>query len=167
MTAEIDASASVSLAASLNGLAAVVGGLCQRMDREVQHRQQANQAFRQVSIGKGMAITAGAGSVHLEPHGPPPGYFWSIRRLTAYNYSAGTVTAFVDSTAGEPLVAFPASAVFTFGKGEMLIHPSSSILVTGTSITPVTGSYVYLWGSADQFESWLLPWYMGAQRDGA
>jgi hypothetical protein len=167
VTAELDARFAGSLQASVDGLSARIGGLCDRMDRETQHRQRANQAFRQVSIGKGMAITGGAGSVHLEPHGPPAGYYWSIRRLTAYNYSAGTVTAFLDSVSGEPLVAFPAAAVYTFGKGEILIHPNSTILVTGASITPVTGTYVYLWGSADQFESWLLPWYIGAQRDGS
>lgn len=168
MTVEADASAGLSVVASLNGLTQAIGGLNARMDREAMTRQKASQAFRQVRIGKGINTSGSATTSHIEPHGPPQGSYWSVRRLTAYYYTAGTVTAFVDSPDGingEPLVAFPAAAVYTFGKGEMLLPPQSQLIIAYSGITPVSGNFIYVWGAADQFETWLLPWYMGAQRD--
>src|SRR5271163_3740398 len=90
----IDASADLSLVASLNGLAAGVGGLCQRMDQEHALRQRAAQSFRQVPLVKGINVNGTSTISHVEPHGPPAGFYWSIRRLTAYGYTAGTVTVF-------------------------------------------------------------------------
>jgi hypothetical protein len=168
VTIEADASGGLSIVASLNGLTKAIDGWTARMDREALHRQQASQSYRQVPIGKGINTSGSATTSHVEPHGPPQGYYWSIRRLTAYYYTAGTVTVFKDSpdgVAGEPLVAFPAAAVYTFGKGEMLLSPMSQLLITWSSITPTTGNFIYIWGAADQFETWLLPWYMGTQRD--
>jgi hypothetical protein len=77
------------------------------------------------------------------------------------NFTAGSVNTYVDNTAGEPICPFPAAAVNTFGKGEQLMNPMSRIAVVATGITGT----VQIWGAADQFETWLLPWYMGAQRD--
>jgi len=164
----IDASADLSLVASLNGLAAGVGGLCQRMDREHALRQRAAQSFRQVPLVKGINVNGTSTISHVEPHGPPAGFYWSIRRLTAYGYTAGTVTVFKDSpdgVNGEPLVAFPEAAVYTFGKGEMLLNPNTTLVLSWSGITTVSGNFISIWGAADQFETWLLPWYMGAQRD--
>lgn len=160
MTAEADFG--VSLVASLNGLADRVGGLCDRLDHEARFRQAAAQAFRQVPFIINVTLTAGAGNLNPSPFGPDTGYYWSIRKLSAVGFTAGSVNTYVDNIGGEPIVPYPVSAVNTFGKGEQLIHPGSSIAVNATGITGT----VQLWGQADQFETWLLPWYLGAQRDG-
>jgi hypothetical protein len=159
VTAEADLS--VSLAASLGGLAASVGGLCSRMDREVALRQRAAQAFRQVPIVINVPLVAGAANLNPTTVGPDVGFYWSVRKLSAVGFSAGSVSLYVDNTGGEPIVPFTQAAVNTFGKGEQLLHPNSSIAVLAAGITGT----VQIWGQADQFESWLLPWYMGAIRD--
>ena len=166
MSAGLDAEFGVSLAASLDGLAARVGGLCDRLDREALFRARANESYRQVPIVINIPLTAGATTAmqaNPSSHGPPTGYYWSIRKLAAVSFTAGSVNTYIDNTAGEPLVPFPAAAVNTFGKGEMMMHPGSRIAVSATGITGL----VQIWGQADQFETWLLPWYIGAQRDGS
>lgn len=159
---ELDADLSVSLSAALGGLATQIGRLGARLDRESAFRQQAMEAFRQVPFIINVPLVAGAATINPAPAGPDTGYYWSIRRLAAVGFTAGTVNTYVDNTGGEPIVPFPQSAVFTFGKGEQLINPNSNIAIVAAGITGT----VQIWGRADQFESWLLPWYLGAQRDG-
>jgi len=168
VTAGLEVDFSAQLLAGLNELSGKIGGLSSRLDREATVRQRAAQSFRQVPIVKGINTAGSATTSHIEPHGPPQGYYWSIRRLTAYNYSAGTVTVFRDSpdgVNGEPMIAFPSAGVYTFGKGEMLLSPQTNLIVTWSGLTVITGNFISIWGAADQFETWLLPWYMGAQRD--
>lgn len=157
MTAEADFSFGAGLAASMNGLAAQVGGLCERLDREAKFRQKANEAFRQVPIVINVPLTAGAANLNPTIFGPDIGFYWSIRKLSAVGFTAGTVNTYVDNTGGEPIVPFAVSAVNTFGKGEQLLHPGSAIAVLASGITGT----VQIWGQADQFETWLLPWYLG------
>lgn len=162
---EIDASVAGSLTASLDTLTGRIGGLCDRLDRQARHelevRQSANQWFRQVQFAGAITLTAGAGTLQdFQRFGCPQGYYWSVRRLTAQGFTAGTVTAYRDSTTGEPLMPFPVAAVNTIGKGEMVLAPMSQLVFGATGITGT----VTVWGAADQFEQWLLPWYMGADR---
>ena len=162
----IEADFGVNLVASLNGLAARVGGLCDRLDRETRERQASLQQFRQALFVLNVPIVAGAASLNPSTAGPDIGFYWSIRKLAVVGFSAGTVNTYVDNTGGEPIVPYPVQAVNTFGKGEQLINPNSSIAIVASGITLAAGySTVQVWGRADQFETWLLPWYMGAQRD--
>jgi hypothetical protein len=156
----IEIDGGVSLQASLNGLTAAVSGMCQRLDREWQFRQRANDAFRVVPFIINVPLVSGAATLNPTQAGPDAGYYWSIRKLSAVGFTAGTVDTYVDNTGGEPIVPFTVSAVNTFGKGEQLLHPNSNIAVVASGITGT----VQLWGQADQFESWLLPWYAGTVR---
>jgi hypothetical protein len=115
--------------------------------------------LRQVPLAvPGIPLSAGAGTMdQAQSLGPPQGYYWSVRRLTATGFTAGTVTAFIDSTAGEPVVPFPQAGVFTFGRGEILLHPMSRLVISATGITGT----VQLYGAADAFEDWYLPEYLG------
>lgn len=150
----LDLSVFAQLAASINGLAA-------RMDREAQQRQRAAQAMRQVPFILNVPLVAGAATINPSPAGPDTGYYWSIRKIAAVGFTAGTVNTYVDNTGGEPIVPFPQAGVVTFGGGDQLLHPNSNIAIVASGITGT----VQIWGKADQFESWLLPWYLGAQRD--
>jgi hypothetical protein len=156
----IELDGGVSLQASLNGLTAAVSDMCQRLDREWQFRQRANDAFRVVPFIINVPLVSGAATLNPTQAGPDAGYYWSIRKLSAVGFTAGTVDTYVDNTGGEPIVPFTVSAVNTFGKGEQLLHPNSNIAVVASGITGT----VQLWGQADQFESWLLPWYAGTVR---
>lgn len=142
-------------------LTAAVNGLNRRMDAREALKQRASQAFRQAPFIINVPLTAGAATINPTTTGPDTGYYWSIRKLCAVNFTAGTVNVYVDNTGGEPIVPFPSAGVFTFGKGEQLLHPSSNIAVVAAGITGT----VQIWGTADIFESWLLPWYIGSQRD--
>lgn len=161
MTADADLSFGVSLSASMDRLAQGIGGLCERMDREGALRRRALEAFRQVVFVINVPLVAGAATINPTSEGPNLGFYWSIRKFAAVGFTAGTVSTYIDNTGGEPLVPFTAAGVATIGKGEALIHPNSNIAVTATGITGT----VQLWGAADQFESWLLPWYIGVTRD--
>lgn len=160
MTVEADFSG--SLIASIGQLTAKIGALHDQLDMERKLRQHAAQSFRQVPFIINVPLVAGAATLNPTTAGPDIGYYWSIRKLSAVGFTAGTVNTYIDNTGGEPIVPYPAAAVNTFGKGEQLINPNSSIAIVATGITGT----VQIWGKADQFETWLLPWYMGAQRDG-
>lgn len=85
------------------------------------------------------------------------GYMWSVRRLTCYGFTAGSVTVYKNIAGGEPVAPYPAAAVFTFGRGELLLKPGERLIAVGTGIT---GTF-QLWGDADCFEQWYLPHYIG------
>lgn len=104
--------------------------------------------------------------------GPNTGYHWSVRRLTASGFTAGTVSVYRNATqtnftagsvalTGELLVVFPVAGTDTFGRGELLLEPDDSLVLSCTGITLAAGAAgVSVIGSADQFESWLLPDYL-------
>ena len=107
---------------------------------------------------------------------PKAGYMWSVRNFVAQGYSAGSVSAYKGPViAGGALIgtgqAFPFSAagVATIGRGELLLDQGDALVFAagtavpgGTAITLVTGfAGVQINGSADCFERWLLPEYLG------
>lgn len=103
--------------------------------------------------------------------GPQTGFNWSVRRLVASNFTAGTVTIYrnavqttfgaAPAATGEILFQFPQAGTYTFGRGEMLLEPDDFMLFTCAGITLTAGqSGVLVYGSADQFESVLLPEYL-------
>lgn len=141
------------------GLTAAVNGLSARMDRDYKRLMRQSTAIRQVPIAPGqVTLTAGAGTLTQQPNmGPAAGYYWGIRRLTAYGFSLGTVTIYIDNVNGEPLVPFASQGVATFSKGQAILHPMSQLVISATGITGT----VQVWGAADCFESWYLPYYLG------
>jgi hypothetical protein len=158
---ELSADLAAQLCVSLDGLAAKIGGLSDRHDRRLQQQQRAAQVIRQVPFIINVPLTAGAATINPSPAGPDTGYYWSIRKLSAVGFTAGTVNTYIDNTGGEPIVPFPQAAVNTFGKMEQLLNPGSAVAVVAAGITGT----VQIWGKADQFETWALPWYMGTYSD--
>jgi hypothetical protein len=161
----VDADLSLSLSAALGGLSARVGGLCERLDRDTRFREKAAQASRVVPFIMNIPISGSAGSLNPAPNcGPDVGYFWSIRRLSATGFTAGNVVVYIDSTAGQPIWIVTGAAIGIYesdwGKGHQFIHPNSNLAVNATGITSANNQ-VIIYGDADQFESWLLPWYQG------
>jgi hypothetical protein len=149
MNLEIDAAA--QLCASLDGLTAA-------LDREHAWRQQQAQTVRQLYFAGAITLATGAGTDDQpDKLQAKTGYIWGIRRITAQGFSAGTVTVYRNNTNGEPIMPFPAAAVNTLGRGELLLMPGDRMVWSATGIT---GTVSY-WGVADCFPSWYLPTYIG------
>jgi hypothetical protein len=118
-------------------------------------------------------VTAGAGVLQpTDSSGPMTGQYWSIRRLVASGYSAGSVAVYRNAVitgtgaaaaaAGEILFTFPQAGAYTFGRGEMLLSPDDFLVFVATGITLITGqSGVSILGAADCLAAWLLPEYIG------
>ena len=114
----------------------------------------------------------GAGVVFAQDQmGPTTGHHWSVRRLAAWGWTAGTVTVYRNAVqtgfgaaatlTGEQWFTFPQPGTFTFGRGEMLLEPDDSLLISCSGVTLATGAQgITVQGSADQFQSWLLPDYL-------
>ena len=116
----------------------------------------------------GAAVMTG----NVDSLGPNTGFHWSVRRLNLSGYSAGNVTIYRNATqtnftagsvalTGEILMPPSPAGTFTFGRGEMLLEPDDSMVIAASGITLAAGSAgITVIGSADQFESWLLPDYL-------
>ena len=145
---EIDFSA--RLCASLDGMTAV-------MERERNWRQRVAQAITQVPFAGSITLSGGAGSYDQPDQlSAKTGYIWGIRRLTVQGFTAGSVIAYRNSAAGEPVMPFPVPAVNTIGRGEELLMPGDRLVWAAAGITGT----VTFWGVADCFESWYLPFYL-------
>jgi len=141
-------------------------------DAEGDRRSRLFERLHQVPIGAiQVPITAGAGAFQMNDLlMPKAGYMWSVRRLTASGYSAGTVVVYkggfvsggVYSGGGEPLVPFAAAGTTSLGRGAGLLDQGDPLIVVCTGITLVAGfAGVQINGAADMFERWLLPEYLG------
>ena len=150
--ADIEVDLGAQLVASIEGMAA-------RLDREERQRQRMAQAIRQVPITPPqITLNAGAGTLDLPASlRVPTGYYWGVRRLTLSGFSAGTAVVYLNGAGGEPVAPFAQAGTFTFGKGQLLMHPDDRLVVVATGITGV----VQVNGAADLFEQWYLPYYLG------
>lgn len=85
----------------------------------------------------------------------PRGLCWSIRRLSATGFTAGTVTALFNAI--EPVEIFaPTTAPQKYARGAMLMQPGDRLVFNATGIT---GS-VIVFGVADTFPTWYLRKYL-------
>ena len=147
----IDLEASIRLSASMDGMAAA-------LNRESAWRERQARAITRVYFAGSITLSGGAGTDDQpDKLQAKTGYIWGIRRLTAQGYTVGTVTAYRNSSVGEPLIPFPSAAVNTFGKGQILLMPNDRIVWVATTITGTVSYY----GEADCIEQWYLPYYLG------
>lgn len=128
-----------------------------RADRAERARMMT--VIRQVPLSTPqMTLNAGAGTIDIpDLLMVRTGYYWSVRRLTLSGWSAGSVTVWKNNAGGEVLLAFPVPSTATLGRGEVLLEPGARLTVTAAGIT---GS-VQMYGAADMFEDWYLPYYLG------
>jgi hypothetical protein len=108
------------------------------------------------------ATSLGASGTISQPGtlGPPTGFYWGVRRLTASGFSAGTVTFYDSSAYGEPLAVVGSATAGIpqpFGRGEVLLHPGHYLVIVAAAIT---GS-VTIFGAADLLPADFLPRYLG------
>lgn len=85
------------------------------------------------------------------------GYVWSIRRLVVTGFSAGSVAVYKNAVGGEIVAPFPSAAVFTYGKGQLVLQPGERLIFAGTGLTGT----IQAWVTPDIMESWYYPVYAG------
>lgn len=137
-------------------LAVQLGAVADGLKREQEWRRRCSGALQRVTFATPQVT--GNGTVDLkDTMGAKTGYIWDVKRLTVNGFTAGSVTAYKNSALGEPVAPYPAPAVFTYGKGQLLLGPDERLIFSGAGIT---GTW-QAWGEAVCFEAWYLPWYLG------
>jgi hypothetical protein len=153
-------------------LASQLTRLADSMEDRRRHQIHLFQQSHQVPIGPlQIPITAGAGALQqTEMSGPKAGFMWSIRRLTATGYTAGSVIAYKNGAivggaiapGSEPLIPFTQAGTNFIGRGEALLDQNDSLLIVCTGITLAAGyNWVQINGAADNISRDLLPDYLG------
>lgn len=137
-------------------LIASIEALSTTLARQEQQRQRMTQCVRQVPLTAPQANSDGIID-YPDLLACKTGYYWSVRRLTLSGFTAGTAVIYLNGAGGEPVAPYQAAGMFTFGRGELLMHPGDRLVVAATGIT----GYVQLNGAADCFEQWYLPTYIG------
>jgi hypothetical protein len=157
------------------GVAATIGrNIADRYDNAGEGGDRSRkhlETLHQVPIGAiQVPITASAGVFQMNDLlMPKAGYMWSVRRLTASGYTAGSVTVFKGGaivggayTGGGDPFPFSAAGAATIGRAELLLDQGDALIVVCTGITLAAGfAGVQINGAADCFERWYLPHYLG------
>jgi len=107
--------------------------------------------YGQVPLSAGAGTLDGGANASLTP---PRGMIWSVRRLSATGFTAGSVTGYINQL--EPVAPFPNPAVFTFGRGEVLLQPGDRLVFVATGITGA----VNIFGVSDTFPYTYLTEYL-------
>jgi hypothetical protein len=164
------------------GFGIFAGAQAQMASRQAERQSDAAmnlfQQLHQIPVGAiQVPISAGTGVYQMNDLlMPKAGYMWSVRRLTASGYSAGSVIAYKGgvvtgtganaaySGGGEPF-PFSAAGAATIGRGELLLDAGDALIIVCSTITLSPGfPGVQINGAADCFEKWRLPEYLGLGR---
>jgi hypothetical protein len=133
----------------------LTGGETKSQKRETKKSDLSQRVYSKTLNPNSIPLVGGNGTLDLATqYGPIVGFMWSVRRITLYGYSAGTVNVLIDDL--EP-VAFPSAGTFTFGKSELLLDQGQRLVFTATGVTGA----VQVFGAADVFPRNMLPIYMG------
>jgi hypothetical protein len=156
----VDAEAGpLGLGASLEVMLGRVADTLDRLDHREQRMQQMWQDLHPVPILSGQVpLTAGAGTLNTPDRlGPKDGYWWDVRRLSTWGFTAGTVNVFLNDATGfgELLASFPQAGQFTWG-GQLLMGPRDFLVVSATGITGT----VSVAGQAVEIADRMLPEYL-------
>ncbi len=159
MTAESDFASGLG-ADLVAGLHLTLGRIADTLDgmarREAAERDMW-QGVHPVPVLPGqIPLSAGAGTL-ASPNlaGPNLGYWWDLRRLTAWGFTAGTVTVFLNNAAGEQLASTTVAGQFTWS-GQILLAPDDYMVFVASGIT---GS-VNIAGQAIEVADRWLPRYL-------
>lgn len=138
-------------------LTVAVGQLRERMSGEARPKIPWN-ACHPVWFTGAIPLTAGAGTLGAtqDNYGPTTPYWWDLRSLKAWGFTAGTVTVYRGpSAAGEQLAVFSAPGEFTWS-AQNFLAPEDDLLWSASGIT---GS-VFITGQAVELEAAWLPEYL-------
>jgi len=150
--------AQVSLTASL-------GEIVDRLTRREEHAERAAvdlwQNVHMVPILytglTGLAGSTGAVIASPDRMGPSTGFWWDVRRLSIWGFTAGTVNVYLNDISGngELVASFPQPGQYTWSGG-LLLGPDDYLAAITAG---VTGS-VFLAGQAVEVGTRYLPDYL-------
>jgi hypothetical protein len=80
-------------------------------------------------------LTAGAGTL-IQPnlYGPELPYWWDLRTISLWGWTAGTVTCYLNFTTGEQIAQAVTPGQFTWS-AQIMLGPQDSVVVGATGIT--------------------------------
>jgi hypothetical protein len=82
-------------------------------------------------------LTAGAGTLQQgNQYGPETPYWWDLRTISVWGFTAGTVTIYLNSVNGEQLGQASVPGQFTWS-AQALLGPQDNLLISATGITGV------------------------------
>lgn len=155
------------------GFGVAAGAMLAMMQRDQDRRDDPRWLFdrmHQVPLGPlQVPLVAGNGAYQMNDFlMPKAGYMWSVRRITASGYSAGSVVVYKGGnvvggtyTGGGDPIPFSTAGANTLGRGEFLLDQGDALVIVCTGITLLTGfAGVQITGAADCFKRELLPDYL-------
>jgi hypothetical protein len=103
-----------------------------------------------------ISITSGAGSVdYPDMYGPHDPYWWDVRSIKVWGFTAGTVTCYLNSTNGAQVFEATAPGEFT-GSATTVLGPRDRLIFSATGITGT----VSFGGQAIEIHTAWLPEYL-------
>lgn len=88
-----------------------------------------------VPILGAIQLAAGAGTLDQpDMYGPKDPYWWDLRRLTLWGWTAGTVTVYLNNPNGTPLATATTPGEFTWS-AQHLLTPRDRMVFSATGIT--------------------------------
>lgn len=136
-----------------------LGRLADVVDRLTQRDEQAVQLWQDLHLVPVWAspIVGAAGTSDVADRlGPKDGYWWDLRRLTAWNFTAGTVTVTLNDINGEQIAQFTSAGQFTWS-GHVFLGPRDRLIVATAGIV---GGPVLVQGQAAEISTTMLPQYL-------
>lgn len=101
-------------------------------------------------------LTAGAGQlIQSNLYGPELPYWWDLRTVSVFGFTAGTVNVFFNSLNGEPAGTATTPGQFTWSSQE-LMAPQDTLVFNATGVTGVVNLTV----RAIEIETAWLPEYL-------
>lgn len=149
MSVDLEVSLTAELVAALNRNA-------DELQQQREQRWRNRGALQRIFMASRQSVNANDVIDQPDALMAKTGYWWDIRRLTITGFTAGTITVYRNANGGEPVAPFAQAGMFTFGKGEVLLHPGDRLVAVGVS---TTGTW-QMWGEATSVEAWYLPEYL-------
>lgn len=159
MTADTDTGIGAQLGASVELVLGRISDTLDRLDKREQKLQQWWQDLHPAPIlTAALTGNPAAGAVIDQPDRlqPKDTYWWDVRRLSCWGFTAGSVNVFLNDPNGEQLASFPQAGQFTWG-GQLLMGPRDRLIAVVAS--NITGS-VFLAGQVIEVASTILPQYL-------
>ena len=122
----------------LASLHATVGLLAPRLDSieaKVDAGPQASIPWRAIHVVWVPGALSASGTVdYPDMWGPKDGYHRDVRRISAWGFTAGTITIYRNSASGEQLGVFTQTGSYTFS-GNAFLGPRDRLIFVAASIT--------------------------------
>ncbi len=141
----------------------VLGKLASHLDGAEERRRKLWQAIHTVPIRAGALVGLSNASGVLDTpdrFGPHEGYWWDVARLSAWGWTAGTVTVYLNEGAlglGEQLATFPTPGQWTWSSKQLSLAPRDRLVIVAVGVT----GNVYVAGQATEVAAPFWADYVG------